>query len=127
MVDGAVNIYDGATFPTHQMMVVVADAVLVERWEAARLDPSDDALVGERAECVVHGLAGDRPEGGAGPGDDLVGGGVLVVGDGIEHGEALCRHVQAMAAQRLAVLVPITHRLNFSREMDYVQILIVNR
>jgi len=55
---GAIDI-DGLSTPAaDQVVVVVADPILVARRRASGLDPADDALLGQEAECVVDCLSG---------------------------------------------------------------------
>ena len=85
------------------MVVVVGDAPLVAGGVPGRLDPPEQADVGERAEHVVHGLDGDPGEGRAHGLQQGVGIGVRVVPDGVQHGEPRLRHAQPELAQRLGV------------------------
>ena len=62
VADRAVDVDHPAAGAADQVVVVVADAVLVAGRRAGRLDAPEEALVGEDAEGVVHGLAGDGAE-----------------------------------------------------------------
>ena len=55
----AVDIDGSAAAATNEVVVVVVHPVLVTSRRARRLDAPDEALVGEDAERVVHGLARD--------------------------------------------------------------------
>ena len=77
---------------TDQVVVVVADAILVARRRPRRLDPAEQPTFRERGEHVIDRLAGDRPELRPHDGTDLIGGAVRVLRHGAQHGDALGRH-----------------------------------
>src|SRR5437867_9145571 len=58
LADSAVDVFDGTARSAHHMVVVVADPRLVARDRSGRLDPPEQAGVGERAQYVVYGLVG---------------------------------------------------------------------
>ena len=67
LADGTVHVGDGAAAAAHDVVVVVADPGLEPGGGAGRLDPPDQAGVGQRPQHVVHGLGGDRAEADGGP------------------------------------------------------------
>ncbi len=74
LADRAVDVDGPTAGAADEVVVVVADAVLVAGGRARGLDAPDDAGLGQRGEHVVDGLARDRAELGADRGVDLVGG-----------------------------------------------------
>ena len=58
----AVDIEHGAAAPANQVMMIVAHSVLVPGRGSGRLNPADEALVGQDAERVVYRLARDRSD-----------------------------------------------------------------
>ncbi len=62
--------------------MVVTGAILVARGRTGRLDPTQEALVDEDAERVVHRLAGHSPDARADVVDHVVGRGMWALGDG---------------------------------------------
>jgi hypothetical protein len=57
--DGAVDIDHAAAGAADQMVVVVADPILVPCRRTGGLDPSDQPVLGQDAQRVVHRLPGD--------------------------------------------------------------------
>src|SRR5690606_16672852 len=76
LADGAVDVEQSATPPADQVVVVVADAILVARRRAGRLDAAQQTLLGKDGDGVVHGPARDRADLAADDLDHLVGGDV---------------------------------------------------
>src|SRR4051812_27338605 len=60
--DGAVDVHHPAARSADHVVVVVADAVLETSRGPGGLDPSDETVVGQHAEGVVHRLAGDHAD-----------------------------------------------------------------
>jgi len=84
----AVNVYRGVALPADEVMVVVADAVLVEGRTTRGFDSADESGGDERVEVVVHGLAGKGSEPVPGGHRDELGGLVLpFVANDVEHGQ----------------------------------------
>jgi len=54
--DGAVDVDGGAAGPADDVMMVVADALLVAGGTSCGLDPAEKICCGERTERVIHGL-----------------------------------------------------------------------
>ena len=59
LADGTVDVDHAAAGAADEVVVVVADAVLIAGRRAGRLDAPQDALVGQRREGLVYGLPGD--------------------------------------------------------------------
>jgi hypothetical protein len=98
--DRAVDVDHAAARTADQVVVVVADPVLMARRRPGRLDAPDQALFDQDAEDVVHRLAGDDAD--LSPYDP---------GDGVrrdvrstrhrrQNGQALRRDLNAMLAQQ---------------------------
>jgi hypothetical protein len=71
--DGAVDIFNRSADPADDVMVVVPNPRLVARWGAGRLDPSDEATLGEDPQNVIDGLGRDGAVVGAYGSRDRVG------------------------------------------------------
>ncbi len=99
--DGAVDIDRCSAATTDEMVVVVADPVLVAGRRPCRLNPSDQVLAHENGECVVYGLARDRPDARPDVVYDLVRSGVGAIAHRLHHRETLRRDTQPVAAQDL--------------------------
>ncbi len=102
--DGAVDVDGGAAGPADDVVVVVADALLVAGGTSRGLDPAEKIYCGERTERVIHGLprntaqlvvdrVEDRLHVCVGSGPDL-----------FEDGEAHGRDASARGAQKLDVV-----------------------
>ena len=76
--DRTVDIYRGSAAPTHQVMMVVVDSILVESGRPRRLNAADQAPIREGTEGVIDGLARHGPDASSDVIDDLVGCGVRV-------------------------------------------------
>ena len=96
LADRAVDVDHPAARAADEVVVVVADAVLVARRRPRRLDAPQQSLVGERAEHVVHRLARDGADLGADDPVDLVGGAVRALGHRPQHGQPLRGHLHAV-------------------------------
>ena len=99
LTDGAVDVEHGATGATDEMVVVVADTVLVASCRTSWLDPPDEVLVDEDAERVVDRLARDCPELRSDLVAEFVGGGVWAVGDDSQDCQPLSGHLHSVLAQ----------------------------
>ena len=62
VADCAIDVVNHAALPAHHVMVVVADAQLVQRGRARGLDATHDAGVATRAQDVVDRLRRDGAE-----------------------------------------------------------------
>ena len=62
LANSAVDVEHRAAAPADQVVVVVADPVLVASCRASRLDPADQVLVDQDAERVIDRLPRDRAE-----------------------------------------------------------------
>src|SRR5690349_8488705 len=58
----AVDVDHPAAASADEVVMIVADPVVVAGRGTGRLDPSEETLVGQRRESVVHRLARDRTE-----------------------------------------------------------------
>ena len=94
--DGAIDVLGLAAAATDEVVVVVADAVLVAGGRVGWLDAADDALVGEDVQDVVDRLAGDCPDFPADGFGEVVGRRVGVVGDRPQHRQTLRRDGKVM-------------------------------
>jgi hypothetical protein len=94
----------GATAPTDQVVVVVIHPVLVTSQRARRLDPSDEPLVGQDAECVVDRLARHGTDLGPDQFLDLVGCAMRPFGHCSKGGQALSRDLHTASAQKVSRL-----------------------
>ena len=72
----AVDIDHAATVATHQMVMVVVDAVLVSGRRPRRLNAPDQTLLGQHAQGVEHRLSRHRPDAGAHIVDEIIGSGM---------------------------------------------------
>ena len=98
---GAIDVEQRATTATDEVMVVVAGTVFVARRRPSGLDASEERLVGERGQGVVHRLPRDRSDAGPNRGEDVVGGGVRMGRHGPKHSDALSGDVETVTAQEL--------------------------
>src|SRR6478609_12114481 len=103
--DGAVDVGDDAARAADHVVVVVADAQLVARDRAGRLDPPDQPGVGERPEDVVDRLVGDGRLLRAHRGQDAAGVGVRLAAYGPQHGEPRPGDPQVSAAEQVLEVV----------------------
>jgi hypothetical protein len=100
--NGAVDV-DGPTAPAaHEVVVVVVDSVFVASGRAGRLDPADQASIGEGGEAVVDRLAGDDSDPSPNPCLYVLCSCMRRLGDRRQHGQPLRRHVETVVAQLLA-------------------------
>lgn len=116
VADGAVDVDQAPAVAADEVVVVVADPVLEPGRGARRLDPADETGFGEGAEGVVDRLARNGPDGVAGVGGDLVGGGVGVGGNGLHDGDSLSGDLYAVAAEQRDGIVG--HGVRLARIMD---------
>ncbi len=91
----AVDVRDGVAARAHDVVVVVADAVLVERRRAGGLDPAKQPRAVECGEHAVDGLQRGVRQGARDALEDLVGVEVLAGVDGVDHDEPWCGHLEA--------------------------------
>ena len=99
MSDGAVDVDHAAAGAADEVVVVVADPVLIAGGRAGGLDPSQEARLDEGPEAVEDRLMRDRPEGGPDAGLDLFGGGVRARGDRFEDRHPLGGDLQAVGPE----------------------------
>ena len=96
----AVDIDHDAACTANKVVVVVIHPVLVTSRRARRLDPPDEAPVGQCAEGVVHRLARDGTDLGPHQILDLVRRAVRSAGHRTENGQTLRRHLNTMLTQQ---------------------------
>lgn len=99
--DRAVDVNETTARPADQVVVIVADSVLVPGGGPGGLDAAQKPLVGEQADGVVNGPPRDRADLGRHDLDHLVGGGVRPGGDRAQHGDPLGRHLEPVLPQQL--------------------------
>lgn len=99
--DRAVDVDHLAAAPADQVMMVVIHAILVPGRRPGGLDPADEVLVGQDAECIVYRLAGDRPDDPPDVLDELVGGGVGMRRHGPHYRQTLRCHLETVPAKKL--------------------------
>jgi hypothetical protein len=95
----AIDIDDVAAFATDEVVVIVSDAVLVQRGRADRLNAANETFVDEQAERVVDRLTRDRSDVGLGGLRDVFRGAMRTVSDGTKNGETLRGDVESVALQ----------------------------
>ena len=83
------------------MVVLIPHLGLVPGRSATGLDTTDEVLLDEDPERVVHGLTGDRPDLVAHRVGQLFGGRMRVAIDGFHHGDPLSGHLKPMVAELL--------------------------
>ena len=98
--NGAVDVERVATTTTDEVMMIIADPILIPRGRSARLNSTDEILVGQHAEAVVHGLARDGTDNGTDVVRELIGSGMGASRDGLHDGQALGGHVHPRLAQK---------------------------
>jgi hypothetical protein len=74
--NGAVDVEHHVARSADQMVVVVTDSIFISRGGPSWLDPTNEVLVDQDAERVVHSLARNRTENDPDIVGQLVGGGV---------------------------------------------------
>lgn len=97
--DGTANIFSLPAGAADEVMMVVADAVFKAGGRVSRLNPTDDAFVGEDVQHIIDRLPGDRAEFGADLHGELIGGRMGMAGDGTQDGDTLGRDREFMLAQ----------------------------
>jgi len=60
--NGAIDVEDQAAAATHQVVVIVTDAILEPRWRPGGLDSTNECLVGEDAKRVIDRLPRNRSD-----------------------------------------------------------------
>jgi hypothetical protein len=94
-----IDIDDVAAFAADEVVVVVSDAVLVQRRGADRLNAPNETFVDEQAERVIDRLARDRSDVGFGGFGDVFGRAVGLVSDGAKYRKPLRGDVESVALQ----------------------------
>ena len=92
------------------MVVVVAHPVFVAGRRAGGLDASDQALVGQDTERVVHRLAGDGADLRPHRLGHVVRGAVRPTGHRPQHGQTLGRDLEAVVTQKVGGIEGWVHR-----------------
>lgn len=97
---GAVDVDGRSAGAADEVVVVVADAILVAGGGAGGLDATEKALLDERPERVVDGLARDRAERVAHALRDLIRRAMRLERDRAQHRETLGGHLHAVLAEK---------------------------
>ena len=84
---------------TDEMVVIVVDPIFVARRRTGRLDPADEASIGQDSEGVVDGLTRYCPDLGSYESLDVVGCPVRRARNRSEDGQPLCRHLHSALAK----------------------------
>ena len=100
VADGAIDIHGLAAAPADQMVVVVADPVLVKGGGAGRLDPPDEPAFHQHAERVIDRLFGNRADARPDILGDRIGRGMLPFRDRPHHGQTLGRDRDSMFSEQ---------------------------
>ncbi len=114
--DGAFDVGEPAADPADQMVVVVAEPLLVARRRTERLNPPDQTRADQEAQSVVDGLQRDRTDLGPDRLRDLVGGDVRSAGDRPQHRETLRGDLNSAFAEKAARVLVHEARLDQSLE-----------
>ncbi len=100
MPHGAIDVDGVTTGPTHQVMVVVPNPMLVAGRRPGGLDAPEQTPIDEHSECVVDPLTGDRAQLGPDRLGHLVGGAVRGLGHGAKDCQALRRHLKSAITKK---------------------------
>jgi hypothetical protein len=101
LAHGAIDVDRLAACATNEMVVIIADAVFIASRRTGRLNPADEALLGQHAEGVVHRLARDRAEFGADHVGNIIRRRVRPCGYRANHGQPLGGDLEAFLTQKL--------------------------
>jgi hypothetical protein len=99
--DGAIDIDDTAADATDQMMVIVADAILESRRRTSGLNPTNQALGDQHAECVVDRLKRDGADLGPHRLGNGIGSDVRPPRDGAQNSQSLRRHLDTALSKEV--------------------------
>lgn len=122
LADRTVDVGDAAATAADDMVMVVADPGLVAGHRPGWLDLANESGLGERAEDVVDRLMGDVGQALADRADDLVGVGVGMVDQGVEHGKSLAGHPQADTAEQLVGFSGSGHVMTVASFLELIKI-----
>jgi hypothetical protein len=106
--DRTVDIDRGAAAAADEMVMVVVDPSLVASGGARRLDPPDEALVGQGAQCVVDRLTGDGPDLGPHEVLDLACRCMRPACDHAQNGQTLCRHLNTVLTEYVSRVLEVS-------------------
>jgi hypothetical protein len=101
VVNGTINIDYLPTRPADEVVMVVGDPILEPGGRTCRLEPADQALVGQDPKSVVNSLAGNRTNLCAYRFGNIVGRAVGSSRHGIENCEALGGDLEAVLAEEV--------------------------
>src|ERR1700731_491051 len=107
---GTVGIDHPAAGSADEMVMVVADAVLIAGRRPGGLYASDDPLVGEGSEGVVHGLERDRTDLGPHGRVDVGGGAVRSLGHSAHNSQTLGGDLHTGPAEESSLVDRFRHR-----------------
>ena len=99
--DGTIDVIHQIAPSANEMVMIVSNPVLVAGNRPCGLYPTQEVLLDEDPERVVHGLTGDRPDLVAHRVGQLFGGRMRVAIDGFHHGDPLSGHLKPMVAELL--------------------------
>ena len=119
LTDSAVDVDHDAAGATDEVMVIVADSILVARRRSRGLDSAGQPPADQRSQGVVHRLPGNRSDAPSHVVGELVRGGMRVGRHRPQHGEPLGGDLQPVPPQEpLGVLV---HRPRVTLILDSVK------
>lgn len=124
--DRAVDIDDETAGSTHEMMVVVSDAPLVEGNRPGRLNAPHKPDLGESVERVVHGLMGDLGEALPDRSENGLRVRMRMIAHRLEDRDPLLRHAKRALPQccgRFVVvfMILLSHTLSMPRSFERVK------
>ena len=99
---GTVGVDGDAAAATDEVMVVVVDSVLVPSRRTGRLNPPDEALLGQRPKSVVDSLVRHSADLRSHGLLNLIRGGVWTTGQHTEDSQALSRHLRTVLSEQLS-------------------------
>lgn len=97
----AINIEHQTAAATHEVMVVVANSVLVTSERTSRLNAANQSLLDENPQGVVHGLARNRSDVSSHRFDELIGSCVGMSRNRVAYRQTLCGDLKSAGAQLL--------------------------
>lgn len=104
VANGTVDIDETVTAPANEMMMVVANSILVPRGRACGLNPTDDVVIGQDGQRIIDRLPGDRPDLVADLLGHLIRTDVRMGRHGAKNGEALCGDLDTMTSKHCCVV-----------------------
>jgi hypothetical protein len=99
VADCALDVLDEAAADAYGVVVVISHPRFIQRRRVRRLKPAQHVQVGQVTEDHIDGLRRQLGQLLAGSGENALGGGMRMMFDGGQHGEALLRHPAAVGTQ----------------------------